>query len=133
MIVTLERFSYSDMGVFGKITLPSGQELSTVEPPWLDNKKSISCIPEGVYKCAPRDYHRGGYKAIEILDVPRRKFILFHKGNTIHDTRGCICVGARVGALGHLWAVLRSNAAFSVLMRELGGKEFTLKITSKML
>ena len=52
----------------------------------------------------------------EVLDVPDRSLILFHAGNTISDSRGCILLGERVGALGEKRAVLNSREAVKKFM-----------------
>ena len=90
--VLLRRFCNSEFGVFGDLILPDGQVLKTVERPWHDNQPSVSCIPAGIYECAPRPYYRGGYKAVEVKDVLNRSHILFHRGNTMRDVRGCIAI-----------------------------------------
>jgi hypothetical protein len=48
----------------------------------------------------------------EVADVPGRTAILFHRGNVVRDTRGCILLGRRFGRLGAERAVLDSRAAF---------------------
>ena len=50
--LTLTRIAYSNMGVFGQLEV-DGQALYSVERPWLDNKRIVSCIPEGAYLCRP--------------------------------------------------------------------------------
>lgn len=84
------------------------------------------CIPAGVYTCRRSFYHKGGYEAFEVMDVPNRTRILIHKGNTIKDTEGCILVGMT-------WAppfgIAESTVAFSTLMHRLKNfSEFQLII-----
>lgn len=123
----IERFAYTPMGTFGRCYI-DGQELFTVERPWLQNERSISCIPEGTYQCAPRRYNKGGYDAIEVQNVPNRSFILIHKGNTMHDLAGCIAITSKLGVSRGLWAGLDSKTAFGILMEHFGTREFTLEI-----
>lgn len=123
----LTRFAYTDMGVFGEITV-DGQKLYTVERPWLGNAPSVSCIPLGKYVCRPRRYNRGGYDAVEVCDVPGRTHILWHKGNTMHDLAGCIAVTSRLGTLKGIWAGLDSATAFALFMEHYGRREFALEI-----
>lgn len=115
------------MGVFGRMMI-EGQQLFTVERPWLQNQPSVSCIPSGDYYCAPKRYNRGGYDAIELLDVPRRTHILFHKGNTLHDLAGCIAPGTDLSFINGVWAVKNSAVAFGMLMDAFGDREFRLRI-----
>lgn len=122
----LTRFAYTDMGTFGKINV-DGITLYTVERPWLNNKPSISCIPEGKYVCEPRFYNGGGYDALEVTNVPKRSHILFHIGNTMHDSAGCILVNSKLGTLKGVWAGLASKPAFELFMKHYD-KRFELTI-----
>lgn len=67
-------------------------QFDTLELPWLDNKRRISCIPTGEYKVIPRYSNKYG-KHFHILDVPNRDLILIHVGNYYLQTLGCILVG----------------------------------------
>jgi hypothetical protein len=128
MNLQLIRFSQSsEMGTFGRISV-GGITLYTVEQPWNDNKSNISCIPLGEYACSPRKYFKGGYDAVEIKNVPSRSHILFHRGNTLYDVRGCIAVGSDLGYVKNRWAVIRSKAAFEVFMDTYGHTPFILEI-----
>jgi hypothetical protein len=65
---------------------------ATIEPPWLNNQKMISCIPEGRYT-VERYYSMTFKNSLIITNVPNRSAILFHAGNTAGDSKGCIIVG----------------------------------------
>lgn len=65
----------------------------TLELPWKDNQRKISCIPAGRYKVVPRFSQRFN-NHLHILDVPERTFILIHEANFVHQLEGCIAVGA---------------------------------------
>lgn len=125
--LVLTRFAYGDEATFGRLSV-DGRTLYTVERPWRSNLPRVSCIPEGRYRCRPRMFFRGGYPAIEVLDVPGRSHILFHVGNRAGDVEGCIAIGTRLGSLADEWAVLESRTAFAVLMASFGGREFDLQI-----
>jgi len=122
----LTRFAYTDMGTFGKITV-NGQTLYTVERPWLNNAPTISCIPKGTYDCKPRWYNRGDYPAVEVTNVTKRTHILFHIGNTMNDSAGCILVNFRLGYVDNMWAGVSSRIAFKTFMEHYD-KDFTLLI-----
>lgn len=124
----LIRHSYTPQGTFGALVLPEF-DLVTVERPWIDNRRNISCIPEGVYVCRPRWYFRGGYEAVEILNVAHRSHILFHKGNTLHDVAGCIALATKLGVVNGLWAGVGSEEAFDLFMEIVGGREWCLRIS----
>lgn len=92
--------------------------LLTLELPDLDNQPKISCIPKGTYKCGVVYQRRtsGGLiipKTYEVIGVPNRSGILFHVGNTAHDSQGCILLGQRFDYLKSDLAVLQSKLAFS--------------------
>lgn len=57
-----------------------------------ENKRSISCIPAGVYKVIKRISPRFG-QHFHLQNVPDRELILIHVGNYYRNTNGCILVG----------------------------------------
>lgn len=81
---------YLEQSTLGVVQLNGQSICFTLELPWLDNQRLISCIPEGVYLLQPRYSER--FKAhIEIACVPNRSFILFHPANNVeHELKGCI-------------------------------------------
>ena len=93
-----------------------------------DNKKEISCIPIGNYKCKRVNSPRFG-NTFEITNVANRTNILFHKGNTHIDTLGCVLLGSDIGYLKTNRAVLASKNAFNLFLEALEGlNEFDLSI-----
>ena len=130
-IVQITRFAYSPNGTFGHLTLPSGKILATVERPWIDNEKNISCIPVGGYKCEPSFYYRGNYEAFEVMGVQDRSRILFHIGNFVRNSNGCILVNSKHGAINHEWCGINSRNAFNVFMKEMNGAKFHLNIINQ--
>ena len=101
----------------------------TLELPWKDNKRSISSIPVGLYRCAR--YNSERYKStFQILEVPNRTHILFHAGNTVFNTSGCILLGSTFGTLYNNPAILNSQTAIKKFMKLVkNDKEFLLKIS----
>jgi len=64
----------------------------TLELPWKDNERRISCIPVGEYKVVKRWSQK--YKNhFHVLDVENRSYILLHAGNYNRHTLGCILCG----------------------------------------
>ena len=128
-MLTITRFAYMPEGTYGHFAL-NGQRLVTVERPWLNNTPNISCIPGGTYNCIPAWYNRGGYRAIEVEDEPGRTYILFHVGNSVHNSQGCILVNSwheytEAGIVG-----ANSRTAFDLFMAEYGNEPFTLTINN---
>lgn len=102
-------------------------------PEAIDN--TPSCIPEGSYLCE-KVFNRtteGGTHiplTLHVLNVPHRTGILFHVGNTIKDTLGCILVGQELGVLNFQEAVLQSKNAFQKFTALIKDEEdFTLEVT----
>lgn len=100
MQVVIERVYLEDRTVgswyLGKDGSGSGIFLlcKTLELPWKDNKRSISCIPEGNYKMikeATSPLHK--YPHFRILNVEGRSGILVHKITFVKHLKGCIGVG----------------------------------------
>lgn len=111
---------FEEAGVFGRLRLIGPEYLmpilATVERPWKNNELSISCIPKGVYAIAYRHYNKGNYAAIEVLNVPGRTHILFHKANWAIEVEGCIAVGKEIRGMNGTLGVTRSGTAFGQLM-----------------
>ena len=103
----------------------------TLELPWENNKQNVSCIPAGEYKCQSVQSPKFG-DTWEICGVKGRDDILFHKGNYLRDTHGCILVGLHFG----LYAdgkpcIVASKEGFNELRDKLAGaRTFNLKITN---
>lgn len=78
----------------GLLTLPDGSEpMLTLELPWKENAKNVSCVPAGTYRCAITSSTRFKHFVLRLFDVPGREGILIHSGNTTRDTEGCILPG----------------------------------------
>lgn len=136
--ITLERFAYSPVGVFGLLTLDDGWSCYTVERPWEGNRPSVSCIPEGTYPLRKREspiVHRtsGGQFGYgwEVCEVPGRSLIMLHPGNTMEDVEGCISPGKNLGYVSGVWAVTNSRNTFEDLMHRLTMEEYKIRITSR--
>lgn len=64
----------------------------TLELPWKNNERRISCIPAGVYPIKKHDSPKFG-RVFWIQDVPNRSEILIHPANYTRQLLGCIAVG----------------------------------------
>lgn len=125
--LTLKRIDSSSECVLGVLELDDKEICKTLELPWRDNEKGISCIPAGEYKLSPYPSSRFGEVYI-VNDVPNRTGILIHTGNTASDIEGCILVGDNYGKLNGKRAVLNSRQAFNLLKEVLGEEEYLLNI-----
>ncbi|MEE8607965.1 MAG: DUF5675 family protein [Nitrospiraceae bacterium] len=115
-MLTLNRFANTPNGTPGRMG-----DLYTMERPDLGNVPMLSRIPGGEYDCVRTWYHRGGYDTYEIINVPGRTRILFHRGNWMTDVNGCVATGMEFGLLDGRLAVLHSADAFNIFMRERNG------------
>jgi hypothetical protein len=97
-------------------------KVQTIELPWVDNEKRISCIPAGLYLCQLGMYNKGGYPAYEIMNVPDRSEIKIHIANYLKDILGCIGLGLTRDAT--VPAVWNSKKAFNQFMDYLDGDPF---------
>jgi len=82
--------TYHPQGTNGLIRYEGQLVCSSIELPWRDNHRSISCIPEGRYELrrryTPRRQHH-----LELADVPGRTAILIHPANNaLTELQGCI-------------------------------------------
>ncbi|MAH50268.1 hypothetical protein CMI37_30890 [Candidatus Pacearchaeota archaeon] len=111
----LKRVAFLDDETFGVLLAGKTPFCLTLELPWKDNLKNKSCIPKGDYSCRAIMSNRFG-KTFEVLNVPGRSNILFHKGNISDDSRGCIILGEQFEPLKGENAVLSSGEAFREFM-----------------
>jgi len=129
----LIRDTFTDESTIGELFLNGERFCDTLELPYRDNQRSVSCIPTGSYKVRmryPRESATRDYLHLLVQEVKDRSYILFHKGNTAKDTRGCILVGQ-----GSQQDIVQNSAlAMDLLMKEiinLGGTNINLIIKNK--
>jgi hypothetical protein len=129
----LIRDTFTKKSVIGELFLNGERFCDTLELPYKDNQRSVSCIPAGQYKVRlrlPRESATRDYIHLLVQDVPNRDYILFHRGNSAKDTRGCILVGQ--GSQQDV--VHNSTLAMDLLVKEiinLGGEKINLTIKNK--
>jgi len=115
-------------GMFGVLLVQIKEFCRTLEPPEYGNMKRVSCIPPGCYECE-RIVSQRFATTYEVQNVPGRSNILFHRGNVVDNTEGCILLGSHIGKLKGDRAVLSSGNTFNRWMELIGGyKQFNLII-----
>lgn len=144
----LKRLRSNAQGTFGSFALLDTNSAPiysafSLELPWRNNAKSVSCVPAtahnlppGLYTCrftwSPRFKRR-----MYLIEAPYgRTGIRIHSANLAGDVKlgfraqlnGCIALGKRIGVLDGQAAVLSSAPAVYELERLLGGQTFTLEI-----
>lgn len=115
-------------GMFGILLIQTEIFCWTLEPPEYGNMKRVSCIPPGCYECQ-RIVSPKFATVYEVRNVPNRSGILFHRGNIVEHTEGCIILGGRRGNLQGDRAVLCSGDTFTKFLNRLKSyKRFNLII-----
>jgi len=131
MFVNIYRIEKGDAGVFGALTINGQAFCVSLELPDRNNKVNVSCIPAGRYACRRFHSRRFG-ETFQIMDVDGRSWILFHAGNTVDDSRGCVLLGQYWGKLRgdrERRAVLNSGKTFRAFMARMAGVDiFNLEI-----
>jgi hypothetical protein len=121
------REEFSPNCIIGRLFIDGKYECFTLELPWKENKRQVSCIPTGTYKVVHRTSPK--YKDhLHIIGVPNRDLILIHTGNSAKDILGCILVGTAKATdfIGH------SRVAMQALMTKMKGKtDIVLTIKNK--
>lgn len=124
---------YLDKAVHGRLYM--GEELlaCTIELPWRQNARRISCIPEGVYAVRKRYSEKFKWHLV-LLEVPGRSGILIHPANdAAKELQGCIAPVTSVVGEGKGTS---SRAAMQKLMETYDllkeKKPVTIRITKEM-
>lgn len=115
MVLFLTR-TYFPEGTNGKLECEGKLIAYTIELPWKQNEKRVSCIPEGKYFIRKR--YSTKYKwHLEVVDVPNRSLILFHPANYAqNELLGCIAPVTKLSGPG---MGLLSRKAFEKLKTNL--------------
>lgn len=96
--------------------------LFTVELPWRNNERNVSCIPAGVYDCIRRDSG-----VFEVTCVTERDGILFHTANTTRDIKGCIGIGTGIDPkTGYVFNSSDGMVEFNRRLRSITGFELRI-------
>lgn len=91
-LIHIKRTAYTKRGTPGKLDVDGTHICYTLELPWKNNQRNISCIPEGRYRIAWKKSPSKGWR-LHIFNVPDRDLCMFHIGNWIRNILGCILPG----------------------------------------
>jgi hypothetical protein len=103
-------------GTFGVLRINKEVFCVTLEPAARQNVPFVSSIPAQQYICEKYG------NTFQVMNVPERSHIIFHAGNALTDTRGCIILGEHFGKLRGDRAVLNSGNTLRKFIEKL--KEF---------
>lgn len=133
--VILVRGPGSDEGTVGSVYVAGQFFGRSIELPDRDNRRMISRIPAGTYRCVWHRSPRFGW-CYRVCDVPGRSHILIHPANWGGDAsmgyrcdlNGCIGMGTVAGRLRGQRAVLASRTAIGRFNDRMDRKPFNLTI-----
>jgi len=115
LTLELKRICQTQEVTTGVLCISSTPLVLTLERPWKDNQPNVSCIPEGKYICKRVHSPHFG-ETFEVMDVVDRTHILFHKGNYVEDSKGCIILGSTFEVRKGVSFVATSKMAFDRFM-----------------
>lgn len=99
MELTLER-AYFKEGTNGALFCSGKLLCFTIELPWKENRRTVSCIPEGVYEVIPRYSTKFNHHLL-VKDVKNRNLILIHPANdALKELQGCIAPVTYLSGIG---------------------------------
>jgi Family of unknown function (DUF5675) len=141
MYAELKRDFYTDRQVTGTLQLWNTEterktgakpifSCVTLELPWKENMRRVSCIPPSKYECAYRESAKYP-QHYEVKNVPNRTYILIHQGNFHSDILGCILLGDKfqdLNADGYK-DVVNSKATIKKFIEITDKKPFNLVIS----
>ncbi|MEP0367333.1 MAG: DUF5675 family protein [Cyclobacteriaceae bacterium] len=94
---------YHESGTNGKFMHGKNLICHAIELPWLQNRRNVSCIPEGRYQLTKRYTNERGEHLL-IADVVNRDGIIIHPANdAIKELQGCIAPVTSLAGPGKGW------------------------------
>lgn len=115
-------------GTFGVLKINKEVFCVTLEPPDFLNELNRSSIPAQQYFCSKHDSPTFGSTYV-VRHVPARSDILFHAGNLVDHTEGCILLAQHYGKLKGNRAILNSGETFNRFLNVMRPHhQFTLTI-----
>lgn len=133
MHVRIER-AYFKGGTNGALFIDDAFFCFTIELPWKENKRTVSCIPEGTYSLATRFSERFQHHLI-VQGVPKRNLILVHPANDAKsELEGCIAPVSYLTGIGK--GIYSRNAMQKLLAKAHQAKarheQLLITLTSKL-
>lgn len=146
MKLTLKRFGSTPHGTFGVIHV-DGIPFYTVERPWRNNERMISCVPLGEYELLWRPtttsvpsgfgghtwYLQGGTVSFDEEPGKLRYRCAIHRANIMDDVMGCIGIGKGLGYQSRRWSIINSGKALGDLLNKIGSQDHQLNIINTLM
>ena len=94
----LKRFRYEQDATLGVLIVFDDAHnvifsCKTIEPPWRNNARGVSCVPAGEYDLLLEYSAKFQMKLWELKGVPGRSECKFHVANFARQLEGCVGVG----------------------------------------
>lgn len=123
---------YLEEGVNGTLFCNDKLICSTIELPWKNNMKGISCIPEGEYEIVER-YSKKHQRHLILKGVTERSFVLIHPANDASkELRGCIAPVSKLTGPGRgIQSRLALKKLFSHIQKLDSNEKIVLTIKCK--
>lgn len=120
--IEIERIEETPLHILGIVRVDGVVVGITLENPWKDNQRNISCIPAGEYTAVKHTSPKFG-DTYHINNVPGRSEIIFHAGNTTSDTAGCVLLGLGFGGNNKsgMRVITNSREAVSAFIARMAG------------
>lgn len=102
----------------------------SLELPWMDNQRRISCYPPDEYICEMTLSSRFGKELYLVNDVPDRDGIRWHSANYYTQLRGCTALGDEHKDINHdgRLDVIHSGNTMKAFEKALDYKPFKLNV-----
>lgn len=113
---------YHSEGTNGKLLYGKHEICFTIELPWKENQRMVSCIPEGKYELAKRYTDKRGWHLL-VTGVPNRDGILFHPANdALKELKGCIAPVSKVIGPGNGTQSRKADSKLKTLVFDAMGR-----------
>ena len=103
--LVLLRTEYTIDQTHGLLLVLDGHDLLyrcyTLELPWRNNMRNVSCVPTGTYRIVYEYSPRFKRHLWELKDVPGRSECKIHTANFVFQLNGCIAPGLRYLDINH--------------------------------
>jgi len=126
-VVIIRTSGTGEMEKLGHILVYKGNKevlnIKSLELPWRDNKKGVSCMPSGTYPLIFEYSNKFKMKLWEVKNVPNRSECKFHSANFVFQLNGCCATGLHYADLNddNVLDVTDSRKALKMLHESLSG------------
>lgn len=122
---------YDALGTNGSIYIGNDFICHTIELPWKENQKGISCVPEGRYKIEKRFSTKFKWHFI-LQDVLNRSYILIHPANdALKELRGCIAPISFIKGIGKGYGSRKALDKLITILNPFINKKIKIYLTIK--